>query len=73
MLSAFCWFTSYFHYQVQFEEREDTKICTIIISDDTIYEEDEEFIVALDTPAYALLGDPFTAVVAINDIEDSEY
>lgn len=28
---------------------------------------------ALDTPAYALLGEPFTAVVAINDIEDSKY
>ncbi|PIK53992.1 hypothetical protein BSL78_09129, partial [Apostichopus japonicus] len=56
--------------QVQFEEREDTKICTVIINDDTIYEDEEEFIVALDTPAYALLGEPFTAVVAINDIED---
>eukprot|EP00057_Strongylocentrotus_purpuratus_P020370 XP_011674844.1 PREDICTED: extracellular matrix protein FRAS1 [Strongylocentrotus purpuratus] len=56
--------------QVQFEEREETKTCTIIINNDAIFEGPEDFIVVLSTPAYALLGEPSRAIVSINDIED---
>ncbi|XP_071508475.1 extracellular matrix organizing protein FRAS1-like [Diadema antillarum] len=56
--------------QVQFEEREDTKTCTIIINDDDVFEGPEDFIIDLSTPAYALLGEPSRAIVSINDIED---
>ncbi|CAN0438603.1 unnamed protein product [Lampetra planeri] len=56
--------------QVQFEEREDTKTCTIIVNDDAVFEGEERFGVELSMPAYALLGERTRATVAINDTED---
>ncbi|XP_007496032.2 extracellular matrix organizing protein FRAS1 isoform X2 [Monodelphis domestica] len=56
--------------QVQFDEREDTKSCTIVINDDDIFENIESFTVELSMPAYALLGEFTQAKVIINDTED---
>ncbi|KAM9238088.1 extracellular matrix organizing protein FRAS1 [Dugong dugon] len=56
--------------QVQFDEREDTKSCTIIINDDDVFENIESFTVELSMPAYALLGEFTQAKVIINDTED---
>ncbi|XP_076007225.1 extracellular matrix organizing protein FRAS1 [Genypterus blacodes] len=56
--------------QVQFDEREDTKVCTIIINDDKVFEGAESFHVELSMPVYALLGGNTRAVVNINDTED---
>ena len=56
--------------QVQFDEREDTKVCTIIINDDRVFEGMESFQVELSMPVYALLGADMRAVVNINDTED---
>lgn len=59
-----------FHLQVQFDEREDTKVCTIVISDDKVFEGAESFQVELSMPVYALLGGVTRATVNINDTED---
>ncbi|XP_064918597.1 extracellular matrix organizing protein FRAS1 isoform X3 [Columba livia] len=56
--------------QVQFEEREDAKACTITINDDTVFEGTESFTVELSAPAYALLGNVTRATVTITDTED---
>nr|XP_014352206.1 PREDICTED: extracellular matrix protein FRAS1-like [Latimeria chalumnae] len=56
--------------QVQFDEREDTKACTIILNDDNVFENIENFNVELSMPAYALLGKITRAKVNINDTED---
>ncbi|KAM6401739.1 extracellular matrix organizing protein FRAS1 isoform 2-T2 [Pluvialis apricaria] len=56
--------------QVQFEEREDTKACTIVINDDNVFESMESFAVELSMPAYALLGNVTRATVTITDPED---
>lgn len=56
--------------QVQFDEREDTKVCTIIVNDDKVFEGVESFHVELSMPVYALLGGNTRAVVNINDTED---
>ncbi|KAJ6657516.1 hypothetical protein lerEdw1_002451 [Lerista edwardsae] len=56
--------------QVQFDEREDTKSCTIIINDDDVFENTESFSVELSMPAYALLGGITEAKVFISDAED---
>uniref|UniRef100_A0A8C8RJR6 VWFC domain-containing protein n=1 Tax=Pelusios castaneus TaxID=367368 RepID=A0A8C8RJR6_9SAUR len=56
--------------QVQFDEWEDTKTCTIVINDDDIFENTETFTVELSMPAYALLGEITQAKVIINDTED---
>ncbi|XP_028271090.1 extracellular matrix organizing protein FRAS1 isoform X7 [Parambassis ranga] len=56
--------------QVQFDEREDTKVCTIIINDDKVFEGVESFQVELSMPVYALLGGNTRALVNINDTED---
>uniref|UniRef100_A0A8C4Z636 Fraser extracellular matrix complex subunit 1 n=1 Tax=Gadus morhua TaxID=8049 RepID=A0A8C4Z636_GADMO len=56
--------------QVQFDEREDTKVCTIIINDDQVFEGVESFHVELSMPVYALLGADMRSVVNINDTED---
>ncbi|KAJ7419121.1 hypothetical protein WISP_55751 [Willisornis vidua] len=56
--------------QVQFEEQEDTKACTIAINDDDIFEGTESFSVELSMPAYALLGNVTRATVTIVDPED---
>ncbi|XP_075401034.1 extracellular matrix organizing protein FRAS1 [Tenrec ecaudatus] len=56
--------------QVQFDEREDTKSCTIVINDDHVFENIESFTVELSMPAYALLGKFTQAKVIINDTED---
>lgn len=55
---------------MQFEEREDTKACTIVINDDDIFESTESFTVELSMPAYALLGNVTHATVTITDAED---
>jgi len=57
-------------FQVQFEEREDTKACTIVINDDNVFESTESFTVELSMPAYALLGNITRATVTITDTED---
>nr|XP_033819322.1 extracellular matrix protein FRAS1 isoform X2 [Geotrypetes seraphini] len=56
--------------QVQFDEREDTKACTVVINDDHVFEGIESFTVELSMPAYALLGEVTKAKVNINDTED---
>ncbi|XP_031426498.1 extracellular matrix protein FRAS1 [Clupea harengus] len=56
--------------QVQFDEREDTKVCTIVINDDQVFENIESFDVELSMPVYALLGQVTRANVNINDTED---
>nr|XP_013998936.1 unnamed protein product [Salmo salar]XP_013998937.1 unnamed protein product [Salmo salar] len=56
--------------QVQFDEREDTKVCTIVIQDDKVFEGVESFQVELSMPVYALLGQVTHASVNINDTED---
>ena len=58
--------------QVQFEEREDTKTCTVIINNDGIFEGPigEDFLLELSMPTFALLGDPSLTVVTILDAED---
>ncbi|TSN86075.1 Extracellular matrix protein FRAS1 [Bagarius yarrelli] len=56
--------------QVQFDEREDTKVCTIVINDDQVFENIESFTVELSMPVYALLGQVTRAKVNINDTED---
>lgn len=56
--------------QVQFDEREDTKVCTIVINDDQVFENIESFSVELSMPVYALLGPVTRANVNINDTED---
>ncbi|XP_042325028.1 extracellular matrix organizing protein FRAS1 [Sceloporus undulatus] len=56
--------------QVQFDEREDTKSCTIIINDDNVFENTESFTVELSMPAYALLGSITETKIFISDEED---
>ncbi|XP_071256392.1 extracellular matrix organizing protein FRAS1-like [Salvelinus alpinus] len=56
--------------QVQFDEREDTKVCTVVIQDDKVFEGMESFQVELSMPVYALLGQVTRASVNINDTED---
>ncbi|KAM9823010.1 extracellular matrix organizing protein FRAS1 [Syngnathus typhle] len=56
--------------QVQFDEREDTKVCTVTLTDDTVFEGVESFHVELSMPVYALLGANTRALVNINDTED---
>ncbi|XP_013419183.1 extracellular matrix protein FRAS1-like, partial [Lingula anatina] len=56
--------------QVQFDEWQDTKTCTIVINDDSIFEGPETFYVELSQPAYALLGTPTKASITIYDLED---
>ncbi|XP_056136283.1 extracellular matrix protein FRAS1 [Lampris incognitus] len=56
--------------QVQFDEREDTKVCTIVINDDKVFEGAESFRVELSMPVYALLGGVTRATVNINDTDD---
>uniref|UniRef100_A0A3Q3MY85 Fraser extracellular matrix complex subunit 1 n=1 Tax=Mastacembelus armatus TaxID=205130 RepID=A0A3Q3MY85_9TELE len=56
--------------QVQFDEREETKVCTIVINDDKVFEGIESFHVELSMPVYALMGGNTRAVVNINDTED---
>lgn len=56
--------------QVQFDEREDVKVCTVVINDDKVFEGSESFHVELSMPVYALLGTDTRAVVSINDTED---
>lgn len=57
-------------FQVQFEEREDTKACTIAINDDDVFEGTESFSLELSMPAYALLGNVTQATITIADPED---
>lgn len=43
--------------QVQFDEHEDEKVCTIELHDDKVFEGEEQFTVQLAMPSYALLGE----------------
>ncbi|KAL4617481.1 extracellular matrix protein FRAS1-like [Arapaima gigas] len=56
--------------ELQFEEGEDTKVCTIAIKDDEILENTESFYVVLDKPVHALLGGATHAKVHVVDAED---
>uniref|UniRef100_A0A4W4DQF0 VWFC domain-containing protein n=1 Tax=Electrophorus electricus TaxID=8005 RepID=A0A4W4DQF0_ELEEL len=56
--------------QVQFDEREDTKVCTVAINDDQVFESTESFSVELGMPVYALLGRVTRTTVHIHDTED---
>lgn len=58
------------HFQVQFDEREDVKVCTVALNDDAVFEGVESFHVELSMPVYALLGTNTRAVVNVNDTED---
>ncbi|KAL3876627.1 hypothetical protein ACJMK2_034445 [Sinanodonta woodiana] len=55
---------------VQFDEWQNTKVCTIIVNDDSQFEGPEEFYVQLSEPSFALLGSHSKTTVAIYDIED---
>ncbi|XP_061672611.1 extracellular matrix protein FRAS1 isoform X3 [Syngnathoides biaculeatus] len=56
--------------QVQFDEREDVKVCTVVLNDDFVFEGIESFHVELSMPVYALLGTNTRALVNVNDTED---
>ncbi|XP_055954386.1 extracellular matrix organizing protein FRAS1 [Patella vulgata] len=56
--------------QVQFDDWQETKMCTIIINDDSLHEGPETFYVDLDTPVYSILGDMRKTAVTIYDTED---
>ena len=56
--------------QVQFDEWQDSKVCTIVINDDSIYEGSETFYVELIEPAYTLIGRTSKVAVTISDTED---
>ncbi|KAJ8404524.1 hypothetical protein AAFF_G00337910 [Aldrovandia affinis] len=56
--------------QVQFDEHEENKACTIMINDDQVFENIESFIVELRMPVYALLGSLTRSEVHILDPED---
>ena len=48
--------TFFFYLQVQFDEHETEKVCSIQINDDKDYEGPETFFVELTLPTYSLLG-----------------
>lgn len=56
--------------QVQFDDWQDLKMCSIVINDDSIYEGPETFYVELSSPTYALLGGTTAASITIDDEED---
>ncbi len=56
--------------QVQFDEWQDTKTCSIVINDDSVFEGAETFYVQLSEPTFTLLGQPDVASVSIYDLED---
>ncbi|XP_041363241.1 extracellular matrix organizing protein FRAS1-like isoform X2 [Gigantopelta aegis] len=56
--------------QVQFDDWQESKPCSIIINDDSVFEGPETFYVELSSPTYALLGDKAKTAVTIYDIED---
>ncbi|XP_048248290.1 extracellular matrix organizing protein FRAS1-like isoform X2 [Haliotis rufescens] len=56
--------------QVQFDEWQDSKTCTIIINDDSIFEGPETFYIELVSPSYALLGNIAKMAVTLVDAED---
>lgn len=58
------------HSQIQFEEWQDSKMCNIIINDDSLYEGTETFSVEIFQPIYTLLGRKNRATVSILDSED---
>ncbi|CAK8671603.1 unnamed protein product [Clavelina lepadiformis] len=57
--------------QVQFDEHETEKICSIQINDDRVFEGTESFTVELTMPADALLGNITRTTVYINDEKDT--
>ncbi|XP_069123568.1 extracellular matrix organizing protein FRAS1-like [Argopecten irradians] len=57
--------------QVQFDEWQETKVCSIIINDDSIYEGPERLYVDLVDPVYSLVNPRYSqAQVTIYDTED---
>ncbi|KAK3090989.1 hypothetical protein FSP39_016284, partial [Pinctada imbricata] len=56
--------------QVQFDEWQETKVCSILINDDSIYEGPETFYVELIQPVYGVVGRKKRATVTISDPED---
>lgn len=63
-------FTWCVHSQIQFEEWQDSKMCNIIINDDSLYEGTETFSVEIFQPIYTLLERKNRATVSILDSED---
>nr|XP_026692904.1 extracellular matrix protein FRAS1 isoform X2 [Ciona intestinalis] len=53
--------------QVQFDEHESEKVCSVQLNDDTTYEGMESFTVELTMPTYALLGDITRTSVFVTD------
>lgn len=58
--------------QVQFDEWQDTKTCTIIINDDSIFEGRETFYIELMQPTFTLLGRTQKTTVTVTDMEDGK-
>ncbi|CAG5116316.1 unnamed protein product, partial [Candidula unifasciata] len=56
--------------QVQFDSWQESKTCTVIINDDSVYEGPETFYVHISSPTFAVLGDVRQAAVTIHDEED---
>ncbi|XP_033117888.1 extracellular matrix protein FRAS1-like [Anneissia japonica] len=56
--------------QIQFEERETVKTCSISIEDDLVFEGQESLIVELSMPDYSLLGLRSHTLVVIDDSDD---
>ncbi|KAH3869870.1 hypothetical protein DPMN_033043, partial [Dreissena polymorpha] len=56
--------------QVQFDEWQDKRLCTIIINDDSIFEGRETFYVELVQPTFTLLGPVMKTSITIEDMED---
>ena len=58
--------------QIQFDEWQDVKTCTVVINDDSLFEGPESFTVELEAPSYTLIGQPARAEVTIYDTEDGK-
>ncbi|XP_035826399.1 extracellular matrix protein FRAS1 [Aplysia californica] len=56
--------------QVQFDEWQESKPCSIFINDDTLYEGPETFYVELFSPTFTVLGKVKKVAVSIYDSED---
>jgi len=59
-------------FQVQFDEWQSKKHCTIIINDDSIFEGRETFYVELLQPSLTLLGKTLKTSITIEDLEDGK-
>lgn len=59
--------------QVQFDEWQDSKPCTLIINDDHVFEGPETLYLELRDPTYTLLGSLAKMTITIFDLEDGQY